>query len=174
MKHNPHYIRQEMNRIAGLDIENGPLKILRDRLLLAYTCFLEPLSYLYRPMDNAEGRLLITMRPYDKGYDRVLPMHPCMTALLEEYGGSIPEIDRKSADALMAELVPHWSVKYVNFNAPTLAFGVMAVEGLEDEEMDLILGVNRLNEVDLEAFHQHKFFEHLRIRMKMETTGHTS
>lgn len=168
MKHCAHYTRSEMNRIAALDLENGPLKILRDRILLGYTYFLEPRSYLHRPMDRSDDRLLITMRPSDKEYSCLFPMHPCVASLLEEYGGSIPVIDLKSADELLAELFPNRNVKYINYNAPMLGRAVMIVEGLGDQEMDLILGVNRLNPVNLEEFYQHKFFRHLRIRMKLE------
>lgn len=168
MKHCAHYTRSEMNRIATLDLENGPLKILRDRILLGYTYFLEPRSYLHRPMDQVEGRLLITLKPHDQDHNRLFPMHPCVISLLEEYGGSIPVIKHALADELLAELFPNRNVKYINYNAPMLGRAVMIVEGLGDQEMDLILGVNRLNPVNLEEFYQHKFFRHLRIRMKLE------
>jgi hypothetical protein len=192
MKYNPHQLRADINRIAALKIEDINLKAFRDRLLIGYTYFLDPGSYLICYKEDISGTSFLTSDRTDTTVNR-RAMHPLVTRIFNEYNNELPVIsDPARIKEYLKILLPSIQSQPVNFNAQQTGLAVQAAENLDTRHMDMLicaLMLPHLEAVLLEHLHEgitchhnapyylqskaaleeffdhHPFFHHLRIRL---------
>jgi hypothetical protein len=170
----PHVLKAEINRIAAIKIENRNLQLLRDRILIGYAYFLTPKQYIYlyksKPTDQ-HFQLNMSKGTFHAIFH--LPVHPLISQILEEYGGSLPAISSFDVFPLYKQLFPkvkqtasrYFSVHMKNFDPPKKAMAAQTVEGLSWSQWAILRGYENAPPHVLEQLFNQPFFDYLRNRV---------
>jgi hypothetical protein len=187
---NPQKLRADINKIAALKTDNTHIKALRDKILIGYTYFLEPIAYLECAKTSVAGYDFLVVSNGVKR--RIAPMHPLVSELFYKWNDIIQSINSPDPNDLINSLFPDVTRELPNFNDPSIGHPVIQAEGLTSDHMNILLYLVQPPHLQAvftehyfagytanhdspecirskaaleEFFNNHPFFEHLKIRL---------